>query len=308
MKTLLRSVLCGSLCIVLSGCLHVSAKHYTKDKPEGERGFVAYRAVPHLLLTRTGNTEQPVSVQTVYLPDSYERTVFRVRGLFGTAEMGFSLEGDMLKEFNQKQDTKTAETLGSLGALATPFAGLAGTAITTGGALGTEIIKALAALAGTLIAGPQARTAMLTEPDAKTSFTTAFDATVSRLETFAGVLTDAQDRAKAQDILASLKELRPIVELTDYADIDEVLVLRRRISEVAGTFASAFEKRPIFTNGQEEARLSVIDGFAILSRMFDVLITGLQKTIDQPFELYRISVKDGATVLTPVWPVKTACP
>lgn len=310
MKIFRSLVLLASVCVLATGCLRVSARHYTNENPKGERGFVAYRAIPHLLVRQTGNKDAPVAVETVYLPDSEERTVVRVRGLFGSAEMNFTLNGDMLSSFNSKEDTKTAETITGLGALATPFTGLAGAAITAGGSVISAGETAAASAFGDLLtfATPLVSALRLRDKspaptDTKGLFCACMQETSARLSTFEATLTSTEERAKAKDIREDLASLLPMAQTIDYKQVEDVLVLRRHISGVEKAFDGVFTDNPLFTSEQKEARLAAREGFTKLSQMFDRLLLSLLKQVDTPFQLYRIESKDGATDLTRVWPV-----
>jgi hypothetical protein len=99
--------------IFLSGCASVEIARITKDNPYKE-GIRFYRPHPYLLITKAKQAEN-LECKIVYLPNTNEEYVVRVKPGFGSAEAKVTLEdGWNLTQFGETRESKSAEMAAAL--------------------------------------------------------------------------------------------------------------------------------------------------------------------------------------------------
>ncbi len=161
----LKCLAIACLGVFLPGCMHISAKRLERDSADSSykpvsgggfnrnNGFEMPRAQPYLMVANTGKKDEPSRIEIIYLPDYDHITTFDIAGLFGSAELGFTMQNGLVATLNSKQDSKTPETIGAIGTAAgSALTGL-GTVVAPLAAGGTDIIKALISQWASLASG-----------------------------------------------------------------------------------------------------------------------------------------------------------
>src|SRR5690606_15525986 len=102
--------------VILPGCMHISAKRLEwSDKEYAYKSFAGGlcsrdkcfempQPHPYLMVANTGKKDEPSRIEIVYLPDYDHITTFDIAGLFGSAELGFTMENGLVTTLNSKQD------------------------------------------------------------------------------------------------------------------------------------------------------------------------------------------------------------
>lgn len=175
-----RGMAAISLAVILvGGCAPVSVRTYVNGIRSSQGGVRYYLPKPYLVITRDVATAQPkitkttsttkedgketkkdttttenvlpkqdgaptYAMQIVYLPDLKTKAYIKLNPTLGSAEVSINLEdGWKLTSLNIKSDSKTAETIGAIGAVVGAAAPLFASAPGGGGALREEIVKAM---------------------------------------------------------------------------------------------------------------------------------------------------------------------
>lgn len=99
------------LVVLLSAC--ASVKVYDKDGVNS--GVKFYSAKPYLLVTRTGNKENPVSVDIISLPDLDSPQYAKFKPGYGSSELSLKLSNGILSEYGGKGESgDVAEILNAI--------------------------------------------------------------------------------------------------------------------------------------------------------------------------------------------------
>lgn len=93
--------------VAVAGCAGVNL--YTDKELEHKTGVPFYMAKPYLLVKRTGSTQQPVSVDVIYLPDLENPLYARQRVGVGKSKFTVKLTDGKLGEFSTDIDSKATE-------------------------------------------------------------------------------------------------------------------------------------------------------------------------------------------------------
>jgi hypothetical protein len=106
--------ICGFALITLvgSGCASVEITKVTPENPYKD-GVRFYRPAPYLWVTK--NKEGSLQGSIVYLPNTDEEYVIRVKSGFGSVDTKYTLEnGWNLVGFNETSESKTADIITAL--------------------------------------------------------------------------------------------------------------------------------------------------------------------------------------------------
>ncbi len=117
----LLAVVCA---VALSGCARLA--FYSDSKLEGpETGVKFYYAKPYLLVSPTGNKDNPIQASIVYLPDQSKPVYAKLKSGYGSANLSLVFQNGVLTTVGQTTDTKIPETITALTGMTTAAAELA---------------------------------------------------------------------------------------------------------------------------------------------------------------------------------------
>ncbi len=110
--------------VALVGCARLA--FYSDSKLEGpESGVKFYYAKPYLLVSPTGNKDNPIQASIVYLPDQSKPMYAKLKSGYGSANLSLTLQNGVLTTVGQTTDTKIPETITALTGMTTAAAELA---------------------------------------------------------------------------------------------------------------------------------------------------------------------------------------
>jgi hypothetical protein len=111
----MRSALLLACAVTAAGCAHTS--FYTDPDMTKKTGFLFYTPRPYLLVARTGDSDKPVEVSVVYLPDM-EHPQFAVpHSGWGSSEMSITITNGVASMFGGNTDARGPETISALASL-----------------------------------------------------------------------------------------------------------------------------------------------------------------------------------------------
>lgn len=114
-----KSILLFFLVLLLGGCASIEIER------TGGKGFKVYAPKPYILMARAGEGGKVISVTPVMLPDLADPHYVRQTSGIGKANLTFTVENGLLKQFGGDVDSKIPETLKEIGGLATSYGALA---------------------------------------------------------------------------------------------------------------------------------------------------------------------------------------
>lgn len=323
------------------GCASIQATRYerlkdsTLTEADGghgrEKGFEFFRAIPYILVCSTGDKEKPLVSQIVYLPDFDHVTIVNYKsGLLNSTEMGFTVEGGILKGFNQKQTSDTTPLLGSLGPIAEALGAVGaaqsteeGVKATAGASLFSSIMTAFGTIAPVLfLAGPADRAEAGTtfdsyiaalkddqkpmwlekKPDEIRDLWASLDVVQNLLAEFAQNLESSSSSGNLKDLAKSMIDLKGQLQYLDTANPASVLLFRSNTKRVANRFSEIVETDISPSVNTDDLKDRIKKSFRLIDSVLVKLI-GTEK--DPDFQLYRYVQKPGeAPKLEQVWPPK----
>ena len=117
-----RFIFIALLVSLLGGCASIKVER--PNDPTGPQGLKVFPPKPYILLARAGEGGKIVSVSPLMLPDQTDPHFVRQTTGIGKANLTFTVENGILKQFGGDVDSKIPETLKEVGGLATSYGGL----------------------------------------------------------------------------------------------------------------------------------------------------------------------------------------
>jgi hypothetical protein len=113
--------------LVGGGCASIKIHRPAAGADPNLHGLKVYPPKPYLLVSRAGDGGKTISVSTIMLPDLGDPHYIRPQTGVGKADLNLAIENGILKTYGSATDSKTAEIIKEVAALATGYGAIAKT-------------------------------------------------------------------------------------------------------------------------------------------------------------------------------------
>jgi len=101
---------------VLTSCANV--KFYSDEALTQKTGIRYYQPKPYVMVTKTGNKENPVKIEVIYLPDISAPNFAVYKPGWGKHQFSLTLANGIMTQYGQETDSQVPETINAIAGLA----------------------------------------------------------------------------------------------------------------------------------------------------------------------------------------------